>query len=226
MGKKESGRSIHQLSYKAEFMREGDKEIVITKTRNWITSVVVACNFCPFAAREIKRGSIHYEVTNGADVKTVLESVMKIFLLLDENEQIETSLLILPGSFADFNDYLNLLDKAEVLLTKNKYEGKYQIASFHPKYLFAGSNENDPSNYTNRSPYPILHFLREESVTKAIAGYPGIENVPNRNIEFTNEKGLAYMQQLLNNIYLISFSILLVPLYNSYSSNLQSIVLL
>ncbi|MEO5946133.1 MAG: DUF1415 domain-containing protein [Chitinophagaceae bacterium] len=177
-----------------------DKEIVITKTRNWISNVVVACNFCPFAAREIKRGSVKYEVVGEATIKTALDSVMKMLLLLNEKEQIETALLILPDSFTDFNDYLNLLEKAEAMLATNNYEGIYQIASFHPQYMFAGSNENEPSNYTNRSPYPMLHFLREESVTKAIAGYPDIENVPKRNIDFTNEKGLVYMQQLLKNI--------------------------
>ena len=106
----------------------------------------------------------------------------------------------MPDHFSEFNDYLDLVEKAETLLTKNNYEGIYQIASFHPKYMFAGSDENDPSNYTNRSPYPMLHFLREESVTKAIAGYTDIENVPKRNIAFTKEKGLAYMQQLLKSI--------------------------
>ena len=181
-------------------MSNADNEIIVTKTKSWITNVVVACNFCPFAAREIKRGSIHYEVINNATTKTVLEATLKMFLLLNNNEQIETSILILPDHFSEFNDYLDLVEKAENLLTKNNYEGIYQIASFHPKYMFADSDENDPSNYTNRSPYPMLHFLREESVTKAIAGYTDIENVPKRNIAFTKEKGLAYMQQLLKSI--------------------------
>ena len=181
-------------------MSNADNEIIVTKTKTWITNVVVACNFCPFAAREIKRGSIHYEVINNATTKTVLEATLKMFLLLNNNEQIETSILILPDHFSEFNDYLDLVEKVETLLTKNNYEGIYQIASFHPKYMFADSDENDPSNYTNRSPYPMLHFLREESVTKAIAGYTNIENVPKRNIAFTKEKGLAYMQQLLKSI--------------------------
>ena len=181
-------------------MSNADNEIIVTKTKSWITNVVVACNFCPFAAREIKRGSIHYEVINDATTKNILEATLKMFLLLNNNEQIETSILILPDHFSEFNDYLDLVEKVETLLTKNNYEGIYQIASFHPKYMFADSDENDPSNYTNRSPYPMLHFLREESVTKAIAGYTDIENVPKRNIAFTKEKGLAYMQQLLKSI--------------------------
>ncbi|MBK6990598.1 MAG: DUF1415 domain-containing protein [Chitinophagaceae bacterium] len=171
-------------------MSNADNEIIVTKTKSWITNVVVACNFCPFAAREIKRGSIHYEVINNATTKTVLEATLKMFLLLNNNEQIETSILILPDHFSEFNDYLDLVEKVETLLTKNNYEGIYQIASFHPKYMFADSDENDPSNYTNRSPYPMLHFLREESVTKAIAGYTDIENVPKEILHLQKRKVL------------------------------------
>jgi len=174
-------------------------EKVITATKNWIINVVVACNFCPFAAREIQRGSILYDVLENADEKEVLEFVEKTFQKLDTNLEIETSLLILTTTYNDFNIYLDLIEKAQLLLEKNKYEGIYQIASFHPQYLFAGTNNEDPSNYTNRSPYPMLHFLREDSVSKAIASHTDIRNVPSKNIAFTNEKGLAYMQQLLKN---------------------------
>jgi hypothetical protein len=158
---------------------------------------VVGCNFCPFAAKEVKKGSIQYTVLDGASMKTTLEAVIKVMMQLDSDDTIETTLLIFPGSFVLFNDYLNMLDLAESLLEKEKYGGIYQIASFHPAYLFAGSNNEDPSNYTNRSPYPMLHFLRESSITKAVDSYPGIDEVPQRNIAFTKEKGLLYMQQLM-----------------------------
>ena len=174
-----------------------DKNIIIEQTKKWIIDVVVGCNFCPFAAKEVKRGTIHYEVLIDANKKTVLEAVMKLLYQLDDNDNIETSLLIMPGSFLLFDEYLQLLELAEKLLAKENYEGVYQVASFHPHYLFAGSNEADPSNYTNRSPYPMLHFLREDSVSRAIDSYPDIDKVPKRNIAFTKEKGLLYMQQLL-----------------------------
>ncbi len=180
-------------------MNISETDVIINSTKKWITDVVVGCNFCPFAEREIKRGTIHFEVLNKADEKIVLEQILNSFVQLDEDNKIETTLLILSGSFTDFSEYLNLLERIDILLVKNKYEGIYQVASFHPKYLFAGTKENDPSNYTNRSPYPMLHILREDSVTKAIASYPDIDNVPKRNIAFTQEKGLAYMQQLLRN---------------------------
>lgn len=178
-------------------MNNPDKETIIQQTKKWIIDVVIGCNFCPFAAKEIKRDTIQYEVLTDATTTTALQAVMTTIYHLDAAKQIETSLLILPGSFDLFKEYLHLLELAERLLVKEKYEGIYQIASFHPKYLFTGSNVDDPSNYTNRSPYPMFHFLREESLSKAIDSYPDIDDVPNRNIAFTREKGLWYMQQLL-----------------------------
>ncbi len=172
-------------------------ELVIAQTKKWIVDVVVGCNFCPFAAREVKRNSIHYEVLQHSTRESVLKEVVKSFQLLDRDENIETSLLILPGSFTSFDDYLQLVGLAGRLLKKEGYEGVYQVASFHPGYLFAGSSEADPANYTNRSPYPMLHFLREESVSKVVDNFPGVDDIPNRNIAFTRAKGLAYMKQLL-----------------------------
>ena len=178
-------------------MNQPTDEAIIAQTKKWIIDVVVGCNFCPFAAKEIKRNSIHYEVLPTATTKNVLTAVMAALHQLDINTGIETSFLILPGSFGKFDAYLQLLELAETLLAKEGYEGIYQLASFHPEYLFAGGTSADPANYTNRSPYPMLHFLREESVSKAIDSYPGIDEVPNRNIAFANKKGLLYMQQLL-----------------------------
>ena len=178
-------------------MNQPTDEAIIAQTKKWIIDVVVGCNFCPFAAKEVKRNSIYYEVLPGATTATVLAGVVAALHQLDDNAAIETSFLILPGNFGTFDAYLQLLELAETLLAKEGYEGIYQLASFHPGYLFAGSTSVDPANYTNRSPYPMLHFLREESVSKAIDSYPGIDEVPNRNIAFANKKGLLYMQQLL-----------------------------
>ena len=95
------------------------------------------------------------------------------------------------------DDEEDILDLLAYNLEKEGYEGVYQIASFHPQYLYAGSTEIDPSNYTNRSPYPMLHFLREESVSRAVDTHPNIDDVPEQNIAFTQEKGLRYMKELL-----------------------------
>ncbi len=180
-------------------MEQQAEQLIIAQTKKWITDVVVGCNFCPFAAREVKRDSISYEVLENADMESTLQAVANSFNFLDENPDTETALLILPGRFENFEDYLQLVELAESLLEREEYEGIYQIASFHPTYLFAGSNENDPANYTNRSPYPMLHFLREESVSQAVDSHPDIDQVPEQNIAYTEEKGLSYMQQLLSN---------------------------
>jgi len=182
-------------------MNDPHSEQIIAQTKKWITDVVVGCNFCPFAAKELKRGSIHYQVVADAGTATTLEAALMMLRLLDNSSDIETAFLILPNSFRLFDVYLSLVERAEQLLRQENYEGIYQVASFHPQYVFAGSTNNDPSNYTNRSPYAMLHFLREDSVSKAVDNYPGINEVPERNIAFTREKGLRYMQQLLANSF-------------------------
>lgn len=171
-------------------------ETIIAHTKKWITRVVVGCNFCPFAARELKRDSIHYEVLTSPDIGSCLEALQHAFQKLDIEATTETLFLVIRDGFGSFNDYLLLVELAEKLLKERGYEGIYQIASFHPEYQFAGSRADDAANYTNRSPYPMLHILREESVSEAIEKYPGSENIPEKNIEFAREKGLVYMQEL------------------------------
>ena len=178
-------------------MHVPDKTIVTAQTKKWIAEVVIGCNFCPFASREFMRETIRYEVLYMASLKVILSTVMKMFHQLDVDENTETSFLVLPGSFKSFDAYLQLVELTETLLEKENYEGIYQVAGFHPEYLFAGSNAEDPSNYTNRSPYPMLHFLREKSVGKAVDNYPAINQLTESNIAFTKEKGLKYMVGLL-----------------------------
>lgn len=170
--------------------------IIIAQTSQWVNSVVIGCNFCPFAAKAVLRKSIRYVVIPEAILETGLEAVIAELRFLDRTEDIETTLLIFPNHFADFDDYLDLVELAERLSIAEGYEGVYQIASFHPQYCFAGADEDDPANYTNRSPYPMLHLLREESITRAVDHYIDPEGIPERNIAFAQEKGLKYMQLL------------------------------
>ncbi|MFY7964357.1 MAG: DUF1415 domain-containing protein [Chitinophagaceae bacterium] len=173
-----------------------NQEQIINQTKKWIIDVVVGCNFCPFAAKEVKKNSIYYTVETSKDIADALTKLMREFNRLDEDENIETSFVILPNGFNDFNEYLHLTDLVNKLIKKEKYEGIYQVASFHPNYCFAGSNELDAANYTNRSIYPMLHILREESIEKALEKYPDPDNIPTRNIDFAQNKGLAYMKML------------------------------
>jgi hypothetical protein len=171
-------------------------EQIIDQTKKWIVDVVIGCNLCPFAANVVKQQTVFYRVETSTDTKTCLDSFIDEMKRLDEEETIETSFLIFPNAFEKFDDYLYLVSLAEKLLKQKGYEGVYQVASFHPLYLFANSEENDPANYTNRSIYPMLHLLREESIDKALEFYKSPESIPQRNINFTREKGLVYMKML------------------------------
>jgi hypothetical protein len=177
------------------------EEEVIKQTKKWISDVVIGCNFCPFAAVPYKKGSIHYAVEYSTDLDSCLQAFILECQRLDEDESIETILLIFPDAFADFDAYLNMVEMAEELLEDQDYEGVYQVASFHPQYRFADAPDNDPANFTNRSVYPMLHLLREDSLEKAINTYPDAEGIPERNIKFAREKGLSYMKLLRDSCF-------------------------
>lgn len=169
---------------------------IIDQTKKWINDVVVGCNFCPFAAKAVKQQTIHYQVETCTSLSVCLDSFMKEISRLDNESNIETGFLIFPNSFQQFDDYLDMVSLAEKLLKKKGYQGIYQVASFHPLYRFANSREDDAADYTNRSVYPMLHLLREESIDKALEHYEDPENIPERNINFAREKGLVYMKML------------------------------
>jgi hypothetical protein len=171
-------------------------EMAISQTKKWIIDVVIGCNFCPFAAREVKQQTVFYLVESREGLKLSLEAFIRECHRLDDEAAIETTLIIFPNSFQKFEDYLELVSMAETLLQKEGYEGIYQVASFHPEYLFAGAPADDAANYSNRSIYPMLHLIREESIESALKKYPDPEAIPGRNIDFARNKGLLYMNML------------------------------
>ena len=140
--------------------------------------------------------SIRYVVLPEENTKRVLTALIAECVFLDENDDTETTIIILPNSFSDFNDYLDLTDKAERLIAQENYEGVYQLASFHPMYRFEGAPKDDAANYTNRSPYPMLQILREDSITKALENFPDPDSIPEKNIDYARRKGLVYMEVL------------------------------
>ncbi len=169
----------------------------IDETKKWLETVVIARNICPFAKRVFDNGGINFAVENSTDVEACLETLIVECERLDENENIETTLLIYTKAFTNFDEYLDFLEIAERLLELEDYEGIYQLASFHPNYCFDGSLENDAANYTNRSPYPMLHLLRENAIENAVANYPNPEIIPENNIKLTRELGLEKMHETL-----------------------------
>ncbi|MFT6925237.1 MAG: hypothetical protein ACJAZP_000817 [Psychromonas sp.] len=174
-----------------------DKNEIISATQKWVKQLVVKYNICPFARREVERGSIRYCQAEEPQREFVLQTLLDECHRLDADQEIETTLFILPSGYEGFYDFLDLLDMANDLLELEGYEGVYQLANFHPDYCFADEVQNAPSNYTNRSPYPTLHIIRESSMEFAIANHPDVDSIPQRNIEFTNKKGNAFFADLL-----------------------------
>lgn len=172
------------------------QEKIITQTTNWIKNVVIGCNFCPFAAKAMLRSTIRYVVVEDTNYDSSLDVFLEELQLLDRSEDIETTLIIFPNHYSDFEEYLDLVALAENLASDEDYDGIYQVASFHPNYVFEGEKEDDPANYTNRSIYPMLHILREESITLALQNFPDPEGIPERNIDFAHRKGLKQMELL------------------------------
>lgn len=169
---------------------------VIDQTIAWIHKVVVGCNFCPFASRTMQQHHVHYQVEESANTTVCLDAFITELTRLDKDPHIETSFLIFPNAFQQFDEYLDMVSSAEHLLKEKGYEGVYQLASFHPVYRFASSEKNDAADYTNRSIYPMIHFLRETSVDKALAHYENPESIPERNVDFARKKGHTFMKLL------------------------------
>ncbi len=174
----------------------------IKETRHWIETVIIDNNFCPFAQRELKRGRVHFHVNHDTNTEDVLFDLIQECRRLDEAPAIETSLIIYPDQFRDWNDFLDLIDISQQLLVEQGYEGIYQLASFHPDYCFEDAPADDPANYTNRSPYPMLHLLREDSLEQALDNYPDPEQIPENNIIKARAMGLSKMQKLLRDCYI------------------------
>ena len=177
------------------------EQTIIDETRYWLETVVIKFNFCPFAKRELINNRIRFTSCKTSNIETVLEALILECEHLDSNTDTETSLLILPEAFESFDDYLDLLEMAQALIEAQDYEGIYQLASFHPNYLFEGNDETDPANYTNRSPYPMLHLIRETSLEAALQHYEQPELIPENNIKLAKKSGLQQMQSLLKNCY-------------------------
>ncbi len=164
--------------------------LIASTTLDWVQSFVIKHNLCPFAKAPVNKGALRIIVCDQTKKASVLEELMAEIHFLEEHAKIETTLLVFSQGFKDFFAYLDLLELAEDLLQQLEYDGLFQIASFHPDYYFADSNPDDVTNYTNRSPYPMLHILREESLEKAIAAYGSTEQIPEKNCQTLRELGL------------------------------------
>ena len=167
---------------------ENEKELV----KDWIEKVVIGWNFCPFAAKPFNTDKIAYLVQVDADISVLLKQFFAVLRELQEEpaEVLETAFIIYPHSFQDFDDYLSFVALLQSFLEKNQFEEEFQLASFHPAYQFEGSQPNDLSNVTNRSPFPLIHIIRSESIQKAGLHYGDTLKIPGINIANLNALGV------------------------------------
>ena len=173
---------------------------IIEQVSCWLETLVIGEGLCPFARQPYQAGRIRFVVSRAEDEETLLIELLRELLYLRETprEEAETSLLILPQMLQDFLDYNDFLDPVDALLEQEQMGGEFQIATMHPNYQFADTDFDDAQNYSNRSPYPILHLLREESLSHALEQFPHPEQIPERNIRHMQSLGSAALQQMLS----------------------------
>lgn len=151
----------------------------------WLDNVVIGLNLCPFAAKPKRLNQIHIDIFDGTDEAALDRAFLTALDELQsmEPQERETTLLVIPNTLTSFEDYMLYLQQAQWLLQRAGLEGTLQIASFHPHYQFDGTEPSDKENLTNRSPYPILHLIREASLEDVLAKYPDPESIPQNNID-------------------------------------------
>ena len=176
-------------------------EKVIIETQTWLEKAVIGLNLCPFAKSVYMKNQIRYKVSTAETPEALLEDLQVEMQLLAEAdpERLDTSLLIHPNVLSNFLDYNDFLELAEKALVDLQLDGVLQVASFHPDYQFAGTEADDITNYTNRTPYPTLHLLREDSVEKAVSTHPNPEGIPEQNMQTLKKLGLSGWKKLLQN---------------------------
>jgi len=168
-----------------------DRDAVIAATQAWLEKAVIGLNLCPFAKAVHVKQQIRYVVSEATTPEELLEQLMdELQYLADADpDKVDTTLIIHPQVLADFEDYNEFLDVADAALEDMDLVGELQVASFHPHYQFADTDKNDIDNYTNRSPYPTLHLLREDSVERAVEAFPEAADIFEKNIETLRQLG-------------------------------------
>ncbi|MBU3069942.1 DUF1415 domain-containing protein [Aestuariicella sp. G3-2] len=175
-----------------------EQEHIISQVQSWLTEVVIGLNLCPFAARPTKAGQVRFVVSEARDEESLLQDLQSELERLETTapSTLETTLLIIPLMLRDFMDYNLYLNWVDQLIARRGWDGEFQVASFHPDYQFEGTDAEDAENLTNRSPYPILHLLREQSLENMLARYPDSDQIPENNIQRMNRLSEVEKQKL------------------------------
>lgn len=172
---------------------------VAAEVRLWVDKAVIGLNLCPFAKAVQARGQVRYAVSDATDAQEVLTDLEDELMRLSQADaqEIDTTLLILPDALDDFYDFNDFEDLSDRLLKRMRLVGELQVATFHPRFQFAETGPDDIENYTNRSPYPILHLLREASIDKAVEAFPDAAEIYEKNIETMRELGEEGWRKLM-----------------------------
>jgi uncharacterized protein len=171
---------------------------IIQETQDWLIKAVIGLNLCPFAKAVHVKEQIKYVVSEARTVEQLLEDLAQELEFLAEvsREKTDTTLLIHPDVLNDFLDYNDFLELADQLLEDLDLDGELQIASFHPQYQFAGTDIDDVTNFTNRSPYPTLHLIREDSIDEAVKAFPEAEAIFETNMQTMEKLGIDGWEKL------------------------------
>jgi hypothetical protein len=173
-------------------------EAVVAATRTWLEQAVIGLQLCPFASSPYLNDRVRYCVSTQRSSVGLLEDLRHELQLLQDTDPLtcETTLLIHPHALTNFRDYNDFLDECDAVLAGLGLDGELQVASFHPRYQFAGTRAEDIENYTNRSPFPMLHLLREASVARAVASFPAVDRIGEKNIATLRRLGHEGWRQL------------------------------
>ena len=180
-------------------MTESAAQDPIAATRQWLERAVIGLNLCPFAKAVHVKQQVRFVLSDASTPEALLEQLAEELLLLRDTppDEVDTTLLVHPDVLQDFLDYNDFLDNADAAVEALDLGGILQVASFHPDYQFAGTAPQDISNYTNRAPYPTLHLLREDSVSRAVAAFPEADSIVDRNIETLDRLGIEGWRKLV-----------------------------
>lgn len=174
------------------------KEAIIETSKRWVQEVVIGLNLCPFAKYPFDHNRVRFSVIRANHMSEWIKGIYSEAHLLNtkRKEEISNTLLIFPNGVEAFLDFLDLVEMAQITLEDQQLNQKIQLASFHPDYQFAGTTKEDVTNYTNRSPYPMLHLLRVEEVSAAISRHGNTEIIPENNKETLRQMGLDQARSL------------------------------
>lgn len=169
---------------------------IAARVERWVEAVVIGLNLCPFASAVLRRRQMNIVIAEGDTEEDCLQQLADEADALVAGDLQATTLLVLPEGFEDFDAYLDLLAMAEALLEDIGLDDQLQVASFHPDYQFDDTDFDDPGNWTNRAPYPILHLLTEDSVSRAVESHPDPDGIPEANIMKLEQMGVDVLESL------------------------------